>query len=757
MPNLKNINLKDLKPSSIVWVLVRKELRLYFASPLAFIILSLFIIAIGIIFLGVFQFLRFGTADLTQLFTAISFAFIVIIPALVMGSISREKLTGTIEATLTEPITELEFILSKFLSYSMLVALMLLITLPLSIIIGIITPLDFGQVFMQYIGGFFLGVCFVSIGIAVSALFKNEIASLLTTLLIAVLFMIGGTSLLNVVPISLQGIVEKFSLLSHYQSVSRGVLDLRDFLYFFIFILAFLGIAYFLIVKDKFPSKDKYLKNLRIGVVAILVVTVLVGYIGQSIPGRIDFTSNQKYTLSEGTNRIASELKDVFNITLYASNNLPQDFQPVLRDVENILRDYNFASNGKIIITRKDPLNDSSALEEAQKIGVTENIFAVNTGDSSQQVVGYFGLGFSFLDNKDVLNLNTAVTKELEFQITKKIKKVANINRQKVAILKTNVKQTTDSTYTRFAADLNELFDVTPLDLTRENPAISNEYKVLIIPGPNAKYDDEVINSIKAYYDNGGSIFLMVDSMDVNPYSGEPEKNAASQADFFASIGITVNNDFVYDLDLNNQVQTGGGFVPVVVDYPFWVISQLSQEGSSIYKDIDFLSLIWASTINLDSSKFGNNKVTASYKTSQLSNTQGEGAIDIKIDQDLKPKEGDGPRNMVVNVENDKGGKAVIVSDSDYLSDDLLNALQGRDGSQDALAIAFATSSVEWLSGDQLISSIKVKDRISPRFSADSSQTAILVAFGLVLPVVLIIGIGGFKFYNRRKNSNKPY
>src|SRR5260221_1453988 len=267
--NKKKMQLKLKKPNvkmpdNRLWTLVMKELSNYFSSPVAYIVLILFVIVLAILLFGLAKYSQYGSADLTQMFSFVGLAFIIIVPALTMGAISREKQTGTIEYILTQPITELEFILAKFISYAVLVLVMLTLTLPITVLIASFSGLDLGQALMQYFGAFLLGLCFVSVGIAVSALFKSEIASFLTSLVISAFLIIIGTNIVSFLPSSINNLLERFSLLSHYQSMSRGVLDLRDLLYFVAFILVFISISYFLLIKDKFPPKHEHLKNVKI-------------------------------------------------------------------------------------------------------------------------------------------------------------------------------------------------------------------------------------------------------------------------------------------------------------------------------------------------------------------------------------------------------------------------------------------------------------------------------------------------------------
>lgn len=737
--------------------LVRKELSGYFSSPIAYIILGLFVIIVSIIFFGIYQYLRFGTADLTQMFTSIAFSFIIIVPALTMGSVSKEKQTGTIEYALTQPIAEFQFILSKFLSFTLILIILLALTLPLSLVIGSLAPLDFGQVVMQYIGAFILGLCFIAIGVSISTFFKSDIAALLVSLLISVLFIITGSQLLNFFPLEFQSLIERLSLLSHYQSISRGVVDLRDILYFIAFISFFSILGYYALVKDKFPQGDKSLRNLRIVLVIFIVISVGIGVLGQLIPGRIDFTSNQKYTLSEPTREVLNNIQDNVTIEFYASGSLPLEFQALKRDVDDTLRDYALYSNGKITVVNFDPQSDSSAADRAETAGLQRLVFAVDTQDASQRVEGYLGLVFKYKDKTEIINLTNNVTSDLEYQISKNIKKISVEDKIDVAFLSNNVSQTSLGTYNLFSKELREVYDVQDITLTKDKLDIPENIQTIIIPGPSQKFDSEVIKKLKEFYNNGGSIILLSDTIQISEDSGTPKINENSLKDFFAESGVTLNENFVYDLAQNNLIGIGQGMARLPVEYPLWFIANSTSQTDQILKNVSNISILWGGDISVDESKLNGNTLYRLFETTDYANVQTVENINISAVNQFTQKEDDSKRLIAVAIENPNGGRAVVVGDSDFLTDDVIYDLNSRQQGLDALNLSFGVGSVEWASKDNQLSSIKARNRLPIRIAIEGQQTAMLLGFGIALPIVLIIGSGVFKLYRRRKLTTKKY
>ncbi len=748
-PNLKlqNINLKNARQSA-VFSLVKKEIKNYFSTPLAYIIFGLFAVIVAIFFLTIFKFDQYGSTDLTLLFTSIGLTFAIIVPALTMGSISKEKQNGTIEYLLTQPITEAQFIAGKVISNAVMLVLMLLLTLPITLLVGSWQTLDLGQIIMQYIGSFILGLCLISIGIAVSAFFKNEIVSLLISLVVCVAFVFIGSDMAKL-PQELAFLSDKFSLLTHYQSISRGVADLRDILYFIAFILVFLSIAFFLVIKDKFPKGHQYLRYSQIALIFTLIIAIGVGYLGQVINFRVDFTSGKVYTLSSISSKIVNNISDVLNVTLYSSSNLPLQFQAELREVQDLLRDYSSSSAGKVnVVTKYINPDDTVLNSEAQTNGLQELIFAVDTNNSSQQSKGYFGITVKYLDKSETLNITNDIAKDLEYQITKKIKKVTNPNPKKIGFLASGVEYSRSSDFKTFSDELSELFTVEDITLTKDKPEIPKDINAIIIDNPVETLDPAVQTSIKNFFKNGGSIFLMSNPLIISNDTQQPQENVGSLSDLFADYGIRIDKNMVYDLKSSNRVNAG---YIVPVRYPLFIIADSTNADISILKDVKNVSLLWGSTITVDQNKSNGAKVYKLLQTSSGGNTQELAGLTINIDAQWSTKDTDGVKTVAVALENTTGGRAVVVGDAKFLSENFGSIVSLNEN------LAFGIASTEWLAKDDSIAEIKAKTTSAQKLILDSSQATGLHFTGVVVPVLIVIGLASVNFYIRRKKLNKEY
>jgi len=218
--------------------LISKEIRGFLGSLIGQIVVVVFLLITGL-FLWVFpnNILDAGYADLGTLFYIAPWVFLFLVPAVTMRSFSEERRTGTIELLLTKPITELRLVLAKYLAAVVLVLLALVPTLVYWWSIGTLAVpawnIDSGGIWGSYIGLFFLASCFTAIGIFASSLTESQIIAFLIAVFLCFIVFIGFDQLATFDAFgALQGPIQAIGIQQHYDSMSRGVIDLRDVLYF---------------------------------------------------------------------------------------------------------------------------------------------------------------------------------------------------------------------------------------------------------------------------------------------------------------------------------------------------------------------------------------------------------------------------------------------------------------------------------------------------------------------------------------------
>ncbi len=226
--------------SNHIAVFCKKELRSFFDSPIAYIVITIFLLISGWFFFS--NLFLVNQASLRNLFNTIPFIFMFFIPAVTMRLICEEKRSGTIEILLTLPVKDYEIILGKFLAGLILIFVAVILTLVYTFTLFGLGNLDSGSVVAGYIGLIFLGATYLSIGVFTSSLTQNQIVAFITSfVIIFALYMLD--KVLVFVPGFLASFFEYLSVDYHFSNISRGVIDSRDVIYYLSLIFFFLFLA----------------------------------------------------------------------------------------------------------------------------------------------------------------------------------------------------------------------------------------------------------------------------------------------------------------------------------------------------------------------------------------------------------------------------------------------------------------------------------------------------------------------------------
>lgn len=218
----------------------KRELKGYFATPLAYVFLVLFLCLAGLIpFLR--SFFEIRQADLRLFFDTLPFLFFFIVPSTAMRLWAEERKSGSIELLLTLPITVSQAVWGKFVAAWAFLGIALALTFPLPLVVGYLGDPDWGQMATSYLGAFLTAGGFLAVGSFFSTLTKNQVISfILSAVACIVLYFAGHPSTLNYVSSTISpamiSVFENINLLTHYEAVTRGVIEFKDMAYFVILI-----------------------------------------------------------------------------------------------------------------------------------------------------------------------------------------------------------------------------------------------------------------------------------------------------------------------------------------------------------------------------------------------------------------------------------------------------------------------------------------------------------------------------------------
>ena len=228
-----------------VGIIMRRELASYFATPLAYVFILIFLMLAGVFTFYLGGFYERGQADLDAFFGFVPWLYLFLIPAIAMKLWAEERKSGSIELLMTQPVTLWEAVLGKFLAAWLFTGLALALTFPLWLTVNYLGKPDNGAILAGYIGSFLLGGGFLAVGSCMSALTRNQVVAFILGVVACFVFLLAGFPLVldlfrSWAPQPLLDAVASLSFYVHFQSISKGVIDVRDLLYFVMLIGFFL-------------------------------------------------------------------------------------------------------------------------------------------------------------------------------------------------------------------------------------------------------------------------------------------------------------------------------------------------------------------------------------------------------------------------------------------------------------------------------------------------------------------------------------
>lgn len=217
-----------------------REMSAYFFSPMAYIVISVFLLITGWIFSS--EMFLANDSSLRSVFSFIPFIFLFFVPAITMRLLSEERKSGTIELLFTMPISDIEIVLGKYLAGLGLLVVSLIFTLPYAATIIFLGKPDIGMMLTGYVGLVLMGASYIAVGTFASTISGNQVISfIIAFLIIFVLWLIS--KFLMLVPPALVPLVQYLSIDYHFENISRGVIDTRDIVYYFSLVVFMLSLA----------------------------------------------------------------------------------------------------------------------------------------------------------------------------------------------------------------------------------------------------------------------------------------------------------------------------------------------------------------------------------------------------------------------------------------------------------------------------------------------------------------------------------
>ena len=228
-----------------ILAITRRELISYFSTPLAYVFIVIFLVLTSAFTFYLGNFYERGQADLSAFFSFHPWLYLFLVPAISMRLWAEERKSGSIELLMTLPIEPREAVLGKFLAAWAFITLALILTFPIWVTVNFLGDPDNGVIFAAYLGSLFMAGGFLAIGAFISATTKNQVIAFILSVVACFGFLLAGFSLVldlfsSWAPQVLVDAIASLSFLTHFSNISKGVIDLRDLVYFSLLIVVFL-------------------------------------------------------------------------------------------------------------------------------------------------------------------------------------------------------------------------------------------------------------------------------------------------------------------------------------------------------------------------------------------------------------------------------------------------------------------------------------------------------------------------------------
>ncbi len=518
-----------------MYSLFKKEIKIFFGSLTGYLALLVFLLVAGLflwVFPGTYNIPDAGYATLEGFFSLAPWLYLFLIPAITMRFIAEEKRSGTLEVLLTRPLSDMKLIGAKFFAGLVLVTFSLLPTLLWFLSVYLlgnpVGSIDTGATWGSFFGLYFLAAIYIAIGIFASSLTENQIISFILAMAMSFVFYLGFDFIASSgIPYLLEQVFAWLSINNHYLSASRGVIDLRDVVYFGGMTFIFLWLTRAFLRKGKREQK-----KFRINTLAMLLVLIVVFFVSGSFLYRIDLTADKRYSLSPVSAQLASEVDEPMEIELFLAGRLEPGLRKLQQEVFEKIAVLNAYAPGNIRLKVTDPYAIGNVerreefIAELMDKGIRPTSFRQQTEQGVSTKLIFPGALIHYNGKEQAVNFlkyNPDFTHEsnfnhsaetVEFELVNAFQKLMRNSRATVAFLEGHGEADRYQVYD-FAAALSEDFNVKRVEAEGLLTSPS-ETDILIVADPKEPFSERDKFYIDQFIMQGGKVMWLIDPVQVS-------------------------------------------------------------------------------------------------------------------------------------------------------------------------------------------------------------------------------------------------
>ncbi len=735
------------------FALYRKELHHYIYSLLSYLFIIVFLVGLGWLYWrNVFL---LGQTSMREWFALLPWFYLFLLPALSMRLWSEEKKLGTLEKLLTFPISDVQAVLAKFTAAMSFLGVVLALSLPIPFTLNQLGDLDIGPVIGSYLGAWLLGGAYLALGQWISSFTKNQIVAFLITITIGFILLVIGLPAVTLGSGVVGTIFHAVSTHTHFISLAKGVIDVRDIVYYGSVIGLFL---YF----NMLTLSQRKQRVYSVAQVGLLVAIVIVGNALLAIVSwKVDLTEGKQFTLSTASKSIVQELEDPLTVKVFFSKDLPQDLLALRQDVYDLVNEY--TRSGNVNIEYIDPVDSLDAQGEAQSYGIPELQFNVLEGDKFEVTTGYTGIALLYRDQIEVLPVVQG-TQSLEYDMTAAVYKMSREELPAIGI----VTEYGSATVNGLVQFLEQQYTVTNVAVTDVD--IDTMDSVIIVD-PAGEIPEEDVYAIDQYMMEGGNVLVLMNGITVDLATQQPTPNSNVINDWLAHHGVVISSNFVADYGSSETLSFGRGILPILKEYPYWpvIIPENFNPDHPITQDLQTAIFPWTSSLRINYAD-GVTRTDLIYTTLQSvgvslpTSIEPESVPEPKEDE-FQPQllsvllEGnftsyyagkDKPEGVDVSafVNATEDGHLLVVGNGNFIVDEVLE--------QNPSNALFMLNAVDVLTQDESLLTIRSRTALDrPLEQLEDDRKGLIRYVNLGASIILVLILAGVAFAMRKFRSAK--
>jgi ABC-type transport system involved in multi-copper enzyme maturation permease subunit len=801
----------------LLLALLDKERRHFLYSHSAPLLLLIFLATLQFYFFWMAAWFSRNVADMRPMFEIFPLLFIFLCSAMTMKSWSEEKRLGTLDFLSTLPAPLPVLMAGKFFAQLQWVAIALLLTVPLPISLHFsVMPLDWGPIVGGYVASLLLASAYLAIGHFASARTDNPMTALFTSVSIgALLYLIGSPTITSVFSVEVASGMRALAVGERFSSIARGVMDIRDIIYYASLTLFFLILTWDRLRRDRWAAPLSLCRSANATkpmthrahrvMVALMIANVLLIHSWLSPWGqaaRIDLTADRRFSFSPYSKNILQELESPLLIRAYFSHKTHPLIAPLQSELIDRLTELARLQPRQVVLERFDPTQTPEWEEEAHsRYRISPLPFRFNDRYEASVVSAYFHLVIQtgeyhrVLSVRELLDFKTnadgrveVLLRNPEYELIRTIREVTDRqlgNRHKIALLVPPT-PTGDPTWVdanasgllQFSAleqALSEAHDLETITYTGALLEDTSAFNAVVIAAPR-QLSPESAEALQEFHRRGGHIVLLTSPF--QPVLTETSLGIqvieSALEPWLASLGMRLEKSMVLDPinvpfpTMTTRQLDNGYSVPemLLAPYPYFInllttpVASPNRLPETLMEGLSALIVPWAVPINI--APIEGYRATTLLESSENSWLSAEVDVVPQLDgagnSDFKPHDKRGRYPLAVSLEptevNTLRGKIVVIGANAFASDGVQNLISLSEGQLNRQALQWMQNLTDSLLGDNGLHSIRARHVLGktlPPLLPEQKRWIEWGNEGLALLSIVALLIGGRWRYHRRQ------